>query len=278
MKNTSVSTIIRNLEVVILFKRCCLSKMCQKSTTFLREEGLLTPKINHNEVVTRPRNRIKMTNPDEATVVIIDEEQIIEEIEGSLDTRLYEITADRIVTTQEVCNALEILVRLAETLPRLYQQRLESAGEDIGTEKSVMNVIKYETTVLEYYNRILVGEDKNSAMIVQYSQTIKYIAIPKTALMGIQRVIRLALEKMDREKRVENGFYEQIQEETEREDIPFTETRMREFVALRLESKEPGYAMFLGMSEPGYAVVQSFYYLAKKYYESSVPIVRVPLR
>ncbi len=198
------------------------------------------------------------------TIEIVDE--IAEKIERSLETRLHEIATDRVTTTAEVCTALEILTDLMGTLPRLYMRELEeeNEGEEADGEQ-VERLVSYETEILEYYKRIIITEDRNAASIQRYSETSKYIAIPKGALMQIQRVLGLAVNKMDREKGRENDFYERIKEEAEREEIPFTETALREFVQMDMGRRNEGDAIFLGLTNPGYLVIESFHYIAKKY-------------
>ncbi len=205
-----------------------------------------------------------MTKPSDYTIEIVDE--IEEKIESSLEIRLHEITTDRVTTTIEVCNALEILTNLMGTLPRLYTQKLEEENEEPDKE-DIEKLANYETKVLNYYKRIIIEDDANTANIQKYTENNKYIAIPKGALMQIQRVLELAVNKMDREKNRENGFYQKIKGEAEREQIPFTETVLRDFVEMDLGRRNKGEAILLGLADPGYVVIESFLYVARKYYE-----------
>ena len=199
------------------------------------------------------------------TIEIVDERA--EKIERSLETRLHEITTDRVTTTAEVCTALEILSNLMGTLPRLYMRELEEETKGEADEEEVERLASYEIEILNYYKRIIIGEDKSAASIQRYSETIKYVAIPKGALMQIQRILRLAVNKMDREKWRENNFYQRIKEEAEREEIPFTETALREFVQMDIGRRNEGDTIFLGLTDPGYVIIESFHYIVKKYCE-----------
>ncbi|MBI5002877.1 hypothetical protein HZC31_05800 [Candidatus Woesearchaeota archaeon] len=200
------------------------------------------------------------------TIEIVDERA--EEIERSLETRLHEITTDRVTTTAEVCTALEILSNLMSTLPRLYMRTLEeenTGGELYGED--IERAASYEEEIGEYYKRIIIEDDGNAANIQKYSERAKYLAIPKGALMQIQRVLGLAVNKMDREKGRENNFYQRIKEEAEREEIPFTETVLREFVQMDIGRRNEGDTIFLGLTDPGYVIIESFHYIVKKYCE-----------
>ena len=199
------------------------------------------------------------------TIEIVDERA--EKIERSLETRLHEITTDRVTTTAEVCTALEILSNLMGTLPRLYMRELEEETKGEADEEEVERLASYEIEILNYYKRIIIGEDKSAASIERYSETSKYVAIPKGALMQIQRILRLAVNKMDREKWRENNFYQRIKEEAEREEIPFTETALREFVQMDIGRRNEGDTIFLGLTDPGYVIIESFHYIVKKYCE-----------
>ena len=121
------------------------------------------------------------------TMEIVDERA--EKIERSLETRLHEITTDRVTTTAEVCTALEILSNLMGTLPRLYMRELEEETKGEADEEEVERLASYEIEILNYYKRIIIGEDKSAASIERYSETSKYVAIPKGALMQIQRIL-----------------------------------------------------------------------------------------
>ena len=199
------------------------------------------------------------------TIEIVDERA--EKIERSLETRLHEITTDRVTTTAEVCTALEILSNLMGTLPRLYMRELEEETKGEADEEEVERLASYEIEILNYYKRIIIGEDKSAASIERYSETSKYVAIPKGALMQIQRILGLAVNKMDREKGRENNFYQRIKEEAEREEIPFTETALREFVQMDIGRRNEGDTIFLGLTDPGYVIIESFHYIVKKYCE-----------
>ena len=167
-------------------------------------------------------------------------------------------------------NAFEILRDLMGTLPRLYAKRLEEARGSVDDEESVRRITAYEEGILNYYKRIILEDDGKGTNIQKYNEKSKHIAIPKGVMLQMQRVLGLAVNKMDREKERESGFYQSIKDEAEREDIPFTETALRSFVEMDLGRREAGHAILVELSDPGFAVVESFHYIAKKYYESTL--------